>query len=124
MSDDYIQQLEEENDRLRDALTKASQMLDENWENSLSLGLIPDLHYREITKETKVRTNRKTFKSLRLLREWIHTHHTTDKDIYLKLHDVGGNQTIYNFVSIFDSDHDEPIKNYYVEYALINKKKS
>lgn len=115
---EYIENLEKENDRLRDALIRVSHQLEKNWGESITLGLVPELHFRIPPGgiiNTHMPFTRRKFKSLRLVREFILSK-PSDKDIYLKTFGRD-DPTIYKEVSILDSDGD-PITFYTIEFCF------
>lgn len=127
MSEEYIAQLEEEVERLHAALRCAQQILDDNWENSRTLGLIPGTDFIPLTDECSAEKYRafrklskfKTWRSVRFIREFIQSV-ADDKKIVIRMIEDGENLSrIYKAASLLDGDH-EPITNYTIEYAIVN----
>lgn len=122
---DYIEQLEEENERLRKALALVARQLEENWSDSLTIGLVPEMHFTVFETSSYansgIQTKRRAFKSLRLVREFILGIKGKNKDtkILIKTFDAGDDRRqIYKENIINDSD-DIPITAYLLEYAVL-----
>ena len=123
MSDEqeYIESLETENENLRKALSSVAKQLEENWSDSLTIGLVPMLHYIEVCPYFSFRCKPKKWKSLRLVREYILSQLSDGKIVNLKLFDAGDNRTkIYREVTISDSDGN-PITEYILESFITDK---
>jgi len=124
MSAKYIEQLEEENESLRSALKNAITQLSNNWSDSLTLGLIPELHYFDMSTfgrlSSPALSTIKSFKSLRILREHIISlDNRKDSRLFLRSFDSGDGRTkIYDENSIVDSDG-VTITNYIIDYYIV-----
>lgn len=120
MSEDYIKYLENEVDLLHKALRDVADQLEDIWDNSLTVGLVPELHYKVVEPQQHLpqKLMRKKWKSLRLLREYIKSQYNSGNKVHLKTFDAGDNRTkIYDDISIVDGD-DVPITYYFIEHYI------
>lgn len=120
MSELYIQELEQENDRLRLALENAVKLLADNWSDSLTVGLVPGLHFEYLSNEDTIQNrtikSKKSFRSLRLLREYILSLNTKRKITCIVPQKSGdGRIRIYYESTIMDGDG-QPITVYILEF--------
>lgn len=125
MSDAYIEQLEEENDRLRKALALVARQLEENWSDSLTIGLVPEMHFTvfetSMYVQTGIQPKRRAFKSLRLIREFILGIKSKNKDttILIKTFDAGDDRRKIYKENIINDSGDVPITAYLLEYVVV-----
>ena len=135
MSEAYIQELEEEVERLRNALKFAQGVLNENWSDSRTIGLIPHKHFHTFIDvndstpikeakghESSTRWETRVYSSLRSLRNFILSFESqSEREIWVRTFDAGeGKRKIYRESVDQDSDCN-PNPKYFLEFRIHTK---
>lgn len=123
MDSDYVEQLEKENEELRQEVIRAHDLLEDAWSDSKTMGLVPHKHFIPLSEsldQHMIRNCRVTkFTSLRAARDSIKANYNNGNKVYIRMHKTeDGKECVYDR-KVYDDDQGNPMVSYFIHQVVI-----